>query len=709
MPAFFMCPVRVPFCLVCLHTPSLPSWRLLATDAAVSQTARNEANRRFRSQSRSSSTHADAVGTDEGSDNEGAEGGDAAGGHRRDRVAHVEMGTRTRNGIRKKPHQFKKNLIKLFKSYNPESRHPLWAGVPPPRSDLPEDLVGLIFKAATHQERPGDDVLPYRTELRSGVSVGPMEGALLVTVMGATCSRWHRISQEPPKDGTEDAQLPFWMTNIHPRQRYVALASAAIRASQARYARRMATESKPFFDGLPSALTDWTSGMALILAEESQAALRTFVPELLATPMRLAALPACLIHGLVKIQKRFDGLFQAAGCPIFNSYAVTADRRLSQLFHWTSLGTYSSTAICQLPPLCICGLIDVWLCLQLAILWVGTLGAPWFESRPVVSVPPTEGRANLSPRIHHRKTRKIGARGFSGFLRRVARSWTALVTIPYAVTLAATHTAALVLPSLLFGAFWGLPAPLTLAPAAPHRAWVEPVIRFICDLWGVTPGTSLMRPAMIAATVTQYACGGLAVLLLAVALVVPVLAAWVLLWELVPRWLQTFFSFIGAIGTGLFLVYVVVRPLWRLALEVIGFDPTALRFTLIWFLATYLWMLGVFFMLLVTLECIGRRLPFLAECLQWLFVRPLKLFRTMFTFSHKIYRRILAGATRICSRLGLIGQLIHIPIVLAWMFWPMAVWWWCARDWALLPVPVVLSGALLSRGWEVISQSWGDK
>ncbi|KAJ4462234.1 hypothetical protein PAPYR_1424 [Paratrimastix pyriformis] len=242
----------------------------------------------------------------------------------------------------------------------------------------------------------------------------------------------------------------------------------------------------------------------------------------------------------------------------------------------------------ELPTPFNCWLCHFWLDLHVGIIGTATLSAPWLESR------------------------------LSGPL---ARLWTAITAFPTLLVFLLTRAVLLILPALVIGAFCGLPAPLTLAPAAPHHAWVEPAIQFICDLWGVTPGTSLTRPAMIAAAVTQYFCAGLVIFLSVLACLLPSLVVWRIVWEVTPwaghgdyrKFLYALFAFTC---TSLCGALWWMRPVRYLPLEVVGFDVAAMHlFAPLWCVASFLWLVAVALTEFALLRAVFRRLPALGRSL----------------------------------------------------------------------------------------------
>lgn len=100
----------------------------------------------------------------------------------------------------------------------------------------------------------------------------------------------------------------------------------------------------------------------------------------------------------------------------------------------------------------------------------------------------------------------------------------------------------------------------------------------------------------------------------------------------------------------------------------------------------------------------------LVEVLRFTKAKFLKFMSTILSILGVIWnmdKLLLAKGTERCYQMGLLGNLIHIPFSLSWMFWPLAVpfltgsWWW------LIPT-LFFSSFLLIHGWDVIAENWSE-
>jgi len=58
---------------------------------------------------------------------------------------------------------------------------------------------------------------------------------------------------------------------------------------------------------------------------------------------------------------------------------------------------------------------------------------------------------------------------------------------------------------------------------------------------------------------------------------------------------------------------------------------------------------------------------------KYVVVRILRLGRSLFRFGVKTYDGILISMTQMCNKGGFIGEVVLIPVALAWMAWPMLI------------------------------------
>eukprot|EP01063_Lacrimia_lanifica_P035710 TRINITY_DN688_c2_g1_i1.p1 TRINITY_DN688_c2_g1~~TRINITY_DN688_c2_g1_i1.p1 ORF type:complete len:1800 (+),score=400.22 TRINITY_DN688_c2_g1_i1:64-5463(+) len=169
---------------------------------------------------------------------------------------------------------------------------------------------------------------------------------------------------------------------------------------------------------------------------------------------------------------------------------------------------------------------------------------------------------------------------------------------------------------------------------------------------------------------------------------------------------------------------LVLRGLWELTVGPLSFFFSGARFV-VWLASWRLTVLRLFW--LMTWGHAAARTGFRVAAITPSGAEPLRLYRLPFVLLDALCRSVLdalctlcaeafgavwrgyeaalAAATRVCKRLGLLGEVLLFPIAAAWCAWPMAVPSY-RGDRALYITAVCLTARLIVQGRAVVKRSW---
>lgn len=99
----------------------------------------------------------------------------------------------------------------------------------------------------------------------------------------------------------------------------------------------------------------------------------------------------------------------------------------------------------------------------------------------------------------------------------------------------------------------------------------------------------------------------------------------------------------------------------------------------------------------------------LLSALRYVIVTPLKFLMSFLTRSSvglvQAYINILYISGRVLKPLRILGDILFIPVTLAWMWWPLVVCYYVEESWLWIP-SAILSAFLTVKGYAVANRAW---